>query len=365
MKIKLVTAGVLVAVLSLLAGVGSAFAAAPAGAAASVGSGPDVAAAPQAGWQSLAVGQRVWYAFNYAGDGSQIDVMMQTDPAGSANFAVWTPGDLQSWQSTGVENPVGRGTVDDSLGGAENWSGDFLDAGTYFVVVDQAGSVPASFNLAVTGSGVSAGPAMPAAPASAMAATTQATAAKPAATTETGKAEATEIANAEGAETAAVAKAETAKSETTTEQAAETAKAESAEATSAATQQPPATAAVAPAGTGPDNALQATGNDVGAALLPGQVRWYAFQAAGDNTQIIVHLSSDPANGATFSVWTPDEVRQLADTGVESPIGRGSANTDYNGDQVWAGNFTSGGTYFIRVEQSGSAPVNNYQLQIMQ
>jgi hypothetical protein len=56
----------------------------------------------------------VWYAFQYAGDKSRIVVDMNATPGGSANFAIWTKGNVQSWQSTGTENPVGRGASNNS-----------------------------------------------------------------------------------------------------------------------------------------------------------------------------------------------------------------------------------------------------------
>jgi hypothetical protein len=103
-------------------------------------------------------GQRVWYAFYYAGDASQVDVRLSASPDSSAAaFAVWTPTNLRSWQAGNAENPIGRGSVNSGRNNDLFWSGNFNEPGIYYVVVDHAGSIsPSYYGLTVTGSGVSA-----------------------------------------------------------------------------------------------------------------------------------------------------------------------------------------------------------------
>ena len=128
----------------------------PVAAAGAPGTGPDSALALPSDWTQLAVGQRVWYAFQYAGDGSQVDVRVSVSPDSSAaQFAVWTPADLRSWQAGNGENPVGRGSANPDMNNDLFWSGHFYAPGTYYVVIDQTGPVPAYYMLTVTGSGVS------------------------------------------------------------------------------------------------------------------------------------------------------------------------------------------------------------------
>src|SRR5512133_2128415 len=115
--------------------------------------GPDSASAAPATAQTLAVGQRVWYAFQYSGDESQILVDMNARPGGSANFAIWTADDVRNWAQGNRENPVGRGTDNATLNDDLVWSGNFNSAGTYYVVVDQAGGAPATISLNISGSG--------------------------------------------------------------------------------------------------------------------------------------------------------------------------------------------------------------------
>jgi hypothetical protein len=121
------------------------------------GTGPDSAMAlPMQQWAPLQMGQRVWYAFHYAGDGSQVDVRLSAYPDSSiASFAVWTPSNLRSWQQGNAENPIGRGSVNSMFNNDLFWSGNFYEPGTYYVVIDQTGSVTGSYMLTVSGSGVS------------------------------------------------------------------------------------------------------------------------------------------------------------------------------------------------------------------
>jgi hypothetical protein len=123
--------------------------------AATAGKEPESALAPAGKWMPLAVGQETWYAFNYAGDGSQILARMGVDPAGSATFSVWTPANVQQRAQGGTVTPVGQGATNDLFGGDLVWTGNFDLPGTYYVVVDQAGSTPGNYALTVSGSGVS------------------------------------------------------------------------------------------------------------------------------------------------------------------------------------------------------------------
>jgi hypothetical protein len=130
-----------------------------AAAASAAGTGPDTALAPTGDWEQLAVGASRWYAFQYAGDQSQIQVQLQVAPEGSATFAVWTPERIHLWALGEDVNPVGRGSVDRYSGGALVWSGSFNTPGIYYVVVERAGSQAGTshYLLDVTGSGVSLG----------------------------------------------------------------------------------------------------------------------------------------------------------------------------------------------------------------
>jgi hypothetical protein len=132
-------------------------------AAAPAGTGPDDALTPAGDWQSLGVGQSRWYAFQYAGDGSQVEVRLEVAPAESAAFAVWTPEEIRRWKLGLEAEPVGRGSADPFAAGSLVWSGNFTTAGTYCVVVERAGSGAGTsfYRLTVRGDGVSLSKAAP------------------------------------------------------------------------------------------------------------------------------------------------------------------------------------------------------------
>ena len=62
-------------------------------------------------------------------------------------------------------------------------------------------------------------------------------------------------------------------------------------------------------GTGPADALSPTGEWM--PLTNGQQVWYTFNYDGGDTAILVRMGVSPSNSATFSVWTPENVRQWA------------------------------------------------------
>jgi hypothetical protein len=136
---------------------------ATAAAAGAAGTGPDTALTPTGDWEQLATGADRWYAFQYVGDGSQIQVQLQVAPEGSATFAVWTPEEVRRWALGESVKPIGRGSVDQYAGGALVWSGSFSTPGIYYVVVERAGSQAGTsyYLLDVTGDGVTLGKPAP------------------------------------------------------------------------------------------------------------------------------------------------------------------------------------------------------------
>lgn len=119
--------------------------------------GVDTAVAPSGDWEPLAPGASRWYAFEYAGDSSQIQVQLETVPTGSAGFVVWTPKLIERWRLGQSVQPIGRGSDDPFAEGVLTWSGSFTTAGTYYVVVDSAAGIRGTsyYLLNVNGEGVS------------------------------------------------------------------------------------------------------------------------------------------------------------------------------------------------------------------
>ena len=111
------TACLLLSAIVLVLGSGVAFAAqapsaSPALAAspAQGGNGPDTAFSTPSGWVTTVPGTSTWYAFQYAGDKSQILIDMQVYPINAASYTVWTPQNAQGWRAGQIVTPVGGGS---------------------------------------------------------------------------------------------------------------------------------------------------------------------------------------------------------------------------------------------------------------
>jgi hypothetical protein len=126
--------------------------------------GGAAAVAPTGGWEQLDAGRSRWYSFEYAGDRSQVQVRLKTVPAGSAEFVVWTPELIERWGLGQGVNPIGRGSEDPTADGVLTWSGSFITAGTYYVVVEGAEGTNGTSTtlLNISGEGVSFGASAPA-----------------------------------------------------------------------------------------------------------------------------------------------------------------------------------------------------------
>ncbi|MCB0114631.1 MAG: hypothetical protein KDD84_11095, partial [Caldilineaceae bacterium] len=118
-------------------------------------------------WRTLAMGATNWYAFDYTGDDTAIQITVDEKTAGMVNFNVWTP-DLYARKMKGEEvDPIGRGTENPCVEVADlNWQGSFNFSGRFYVEVThtcQQGM--ATYLLNVTGKDVSYPPMSGAAPA--------------------------------------------------------------------------------------------------------------------------------------------------------------------------------------------------------
>lgn len=121
------------------------------------GGGPESAQTPSGDWRPLPAGEGHWYAFYYAGDGSQVDVSLQVEPKEGATFAVWTPREIRD-RGLGLDvDPIGRGSPAPAADGPLVWSGSFNTKGTYYVAVEAAGGQPGPsyYLLQIRGDGVS------------------------------------------------------------------------------------------------------------------------------------------------------------------------------------------------------------------
>ena len=131
----------------------------------------------------------------------------------------------------------------------------------------------------------------------------------------------------------------------------------------------------APGGTGPDDALAPSGEWT--PLTRGQEHWYAFEYGGHqemqeteddedeeesvwvSSQIQVLLDSEPDEGITFSLWTPENIRLWGLGEDVEPVGRGGEDEYAPGDLCWCGTFQEPGTYYVVVEHTGQGPDTAY------
>ena len=121
------------------------------------GSGPADAQAPSPDWQVIKPGQEHWYGFYYPGDGSPIEIRLQTEPPEGASFGLFTPDGIRRWSDGDPLEPVGRGLPLRSGSATQIWTGSFYDEGAYFVVVEHEGQkqAPSYYLLEIEGDGVS------------------------------------------------------------------------------------------------------------------------------------------------------------------------------------------------------------------
>lgn len=123
--------------------------------ASAAGSGPDDAMAPSGEMIPIEPGETHWYVFREEGDGSQIDIEMEVDPASGASFEVWTKDTLRLWQQGLDFEPVGRGTANPNIDADYNWSGNFVESGNFYVLVNHEGTGTSFYKLSITGKDVS------------------------------------------------------------------------------------------------------------------------------------------------------------------------------------------------------------------
>lgn len=117
--------------------------------------GPDDAMVPAPEWKALFAGESNSFAFSYAGDGCQITVQLQSGPGGSVGFVIWTPDQVYHWGLGEYVEPVGRGSVDPSMGDRQAWSGTF-ERQVRTTVVEHTGNYPdvSYYFLSVDGDGI-------------------------------------------------------------------------------------------------------------------------------------------------------------------------------------------------------------------
>jgi hypothetical protein len=283
-----------------------------------------LAAGAEGDWTQLNAGDQHSYTLEYTGHhdfeeadeedkaiwvSSNVDVRMDVEPDGGAIFRIITPDQMAAWSAGEDLESCGCGTQNDYVPSDLNWSGNFGEPGTYYLLVDYTGNGkdPVYYSLAISGRDVTYQSSVAGTDEAAEPTTTQATAGT------------RDVSGSAG-------------------------------------------------GTGPVDALAPKGQWM--SLAGGETLWYAFSYHGHHdfpkakddeekkdpvwiaSQVDARLDSEPDGSVTFSVWSEDQVR-LWLTGEEfEPLGRGTANDYDPGDLSWAGSFGGPGRYYIVVENEG-------------
>jgi hypothetical protein len=268
--------------------------------------GPSHTDAPAgAVWTDIGPGETQWFSFRSEGEGDDILVTLHAasegNGIGALSFKIFTAQNLREWMDGLEVNPVGRGSKDASLDDDLVWQGNFVQAGTYHIIVENTASTPDAYVLEASGDDIwfeSSGAAS----------------------------QMTAMAEAPSTETAMTVSMDLSVS----------------------------------GGTGPENALSPQGQWM---QLPAQSSlWFAFDSRGENEAILAQLRADPAERFSFRVLTPQQVREWADGLEVHPVGQGSENEILSSDLSWKGNFNTAGRYFIIVENSASAP-GSFSLEV--
>jgi hypothetical protein len=118
------------------------------------GSNPETALAITGGSTTLQPGASLWFNFQYAGDKSQIQVILDDQGQSGPVFGVWTPTQIAQMEAGQSVKPIGYGSPNKDVPADLFWTGHFNIAAPYYVKIENDGTAPITFTLQVLGSGV-------------------------------------------------------------------------------------------------------------------------------------------------------------------------------------------------------------------
>ncbi len=282
------------------------------------GSDPTNALFPSDSWVALENGQQHWYAFHDEGDGTAITVRLTVLPANGATFTVWTAAQAKQWASGQSVAAVGAGTPLELFQNDLYWTGNFVQSGTYYVLVESRRQGLSNYRLTISGNGVSFPRLSFAQPSSPLADPDQ-----------------------------AYPMAERLPQSSPSIR---------------PTPSPTPTVTATPVSS-PEHPWPPIGKSI--TIARGETHWYAFRDEGDESSIQVSADATPDNCLAFQLWTPEELR-LWQLGEEfRPVGQGTANPTLKADLFWTGSFIKAATYYIVVERNAAVDGPcTYQLTVL-
>jgi hypothetical protein len=103
-------------------------------------------------------------------------------------------------------------------------------------------------------------------------------------------------------------------------------------------------------GTNPANALYITNESQS---IPGlTMRYYKFEYAGDNSEVVVSILNGWDKNIAFNVYTPEQINDST-WWLLPPIGRGTRHNQT--DLAWVGRFYAPGPYYVEVQNFSDQP----------
>lgn len=292
---------------------------------------------------------RLWYFFEYAGDRSQISLVLLDGTTNRLDFNLYLPTQV-TLPDKFADKPIGSGSspalscpsgAGDCASNNKVWLGSFTLPGVYYVQVINNNPQGIAFLLRVTGSSIALHP-----PTATPIATSIATR-RPAATA-TPYAVLTSMA-------IFVAAMEAAGSPTATPTLVA-----SAAVSPTATLTPTAVSAATPAG--PQNIYYTSAEyvyDNRVRMIPERTDlWFRFDYAGDRSKISITVTDGYVNGLKFKLYTSDQIAnyetkaQFVGEGMAPLIACDAGRCNSN-DLIWSGSFPLNGTYYIRVSNETS------------
>lgn len=101
-------------------------------------------------WRVLGPGQTQWFTFTHPGDEAPMQIWMNSDPGGAADFRIFSEADAQAIMAGA--NPddfvdIGRGTSNPNEPADLFWRGAFDEHGRYFVMITNGGTSNISYSI--------------------------------------------------------------------------------------------------------------------------------------------------------------------------------------------------------------------------
>lgn len=327
---------------------------------------------------TVAPGQQHTYQVAYDGNEEPISVLLNTFPAGSAAFEIWTDDRLADLAEDPETEPLGRGTNMTEDASFANWLGGSPEAETYFIVVSPTGTATARYLLNVTSPALSATQpgAIAVAPEPAPPDPNVATVTTDALNVREGPSTSFPVIvtvpngtqmtvlgrngtntwimvqledGTEGWVTRSLTNYVTLSPNILTVDALAAPAAQTAVTTTVAITATPAitpTLVVTPA-----DAL----DDEWVTLSPGETHWYTFQYRGNSLPVTVWMDAEPIQGAGFIVVSEDTAGAImngtAPTAFNT-IGTGRANPVEPGYLFWRDDFPEADTFYVMAQNTG-------------